>query len=149
MARQDKTTNSGETVTVACKLPHGLVLRCFDMVPTREPIMGGGFREVKMAQELPQTYTLKGNAHPQNMAPKAPIAGGYALTFGIPKDFLDRWLEENKQSDVILNGLIFAHTKSEMVQDQAEDQADVKSGLERLDPAKLPKGLQKFDEKVA
>ena len=149
MARQQKQTNSGETVTVACKLPHGLVLRVFDMVPTPEPLLGGGVRESLIAQELGERYTVQGNSHAQNMAPNAPITGGYALTFGIPKAFWDRWLRENKDSDVVKNHLIFANEKSEHVQDEAEDKKDIKSGLERLNPNKLPKGLEKFDKKEA
>lgn len=38
------------SVTVGCKLPHGLTMRVFDMVETQEPVMGGGFRAVKVAQ---------------------------------------------------------------------------------------------------
>ena len=151
MARQQKATseNSGPTVTVACKLPHGLVLRVFDMIPTQEPVMGGGYREVKIARELPQTYVVNGNSHPQNKAPKSPISGGYALTFGIPKDFWDRWLKENEQSDMVLNGLIFAHEKPDYVQDKAEDNETVTTGLERLNPDRLPKGLERFNGKEA
>ena len=148
MARQAKQSNSGETVTVACKLPHGLLLRVFDMVPTREPIMGGGYREVQMARECSEQYIVKGNAHAQNMAPSAPISGGYALTFGIPKDFWDRWLKENESSDVVKNNLIFANEKSDYVQDEAEEKAGLRSGLERLDPNKPPKKLEKFSEKA-
>ena len=144
MARQNKETNSGETVTVACKLPHGLQLRVFDMVTIREPIMGGGFREVPVAQECPEQYVVKGNAHAQNMAPNAPITGGYALTFGIPKEFWERWVKDNAGSDVVKNNLIFANFKNDYVQGEAEDKKDLKSGLERLNPNKLPKGIEKF-----
>jgi hypothetical protein len=133
------------TVTVACKLPAGLVLRVFDMVETQEPVMGGGYRAVKVARERPHRITLKGWSHAQNMAPNAPIIGGFALTPNVDKDFWDAWLTQNQELDAVRNGLIFAHEKPVNAEAEAKDKKTVKSGLERLDPAKLPKGIQKSD----
>jgi hypothetical protein len=133
------------TVTVACKLPHGLVLRVFNMVEAQEPVMGGGFRKVKVAQERPERAEIKGWAHPQNHAPKAPLIGGFALTAGVDKDLWDTWKTQNAESDLVKNGLIFAHEKADSVQDQAKDQRALRSGLERLDPKKLPRGIEKSD----
>jgi hypothetical protein len=133
------------TVTVACKLPHGLKLRLFNMVETQEPVMGGGFRTVKVAQERPESVTVKGWSHAQNMAPNAPLVGGYALTQNVDKDLWDAWLAANAQSDVVKNGLIFAHEKSVNVEAEAKEKKDKRCGLERLDPNKLPRGIQKSD----
>lgn len=136
---------SNETVTVACKLPNGLRLRIFDMRKTQELVMGGGSRDVKQAFELPTAYTVYGNSHPQNAAPGCPILQGFALTHGIPKDFWDKWHEQNKTSDLVTRGLIFAHEKADVVNAQAEEKKAVRSNLERLDPNKLPKGIQRSD----
>jgi hypothetical protein len=133
------------TVTIACKLPHGLILRVFDMIDGQEPVMGGGFRKIKVAKERQERATIKGWAHPQNHAPKAPLVGGFALTSGVDKDLWDAWLAQNGQSDLVKNGLIFAHETVDSVNDEAKEKRALRSGLERLDPAKLPKGIQKHE----
>jgi hypothetical protein len=133
------------TVTVACKLPHGMTLRVFDMVESQEPVMGGGFRAVKVAQERPERVTLKGFAHPQNRAPSTQIIEGFALTYGVDAEFWNAWKTQNAQSDVVKNGLIFAHEKPVNTEAEAKDKKSLRSGLERLDPAKLPKGIQKSE----
>ena len=136
------------TVTVACKLPNGLILRVFDMVDRDEPVMGGGMRKVKVAQERPAQVTIKGNAHPQNAAPRAPIIGGFALTQGVDKEFWDLWLAQNKDSDVVRNRLIFAHENTAKTEDaaRAKDNAKNRSGFERLNPHALPKGIEPGSE---
>jgi hypothetical protein len=137
--------SSGPTVTVACKLPHGLILRQYTMVDTDQPVMGGGIKTVKQAQQLPGEVAINGNAHPQNAGPKCAIVGGYALTPNVDKAFWDRWLEANKDSDMVKNNLIFAHESMDAAQGDAEDKAAVRSNLERLDPKKLPKGLEQSE----
>lgn len=137
---------AGETVTIACKLPHGLRLRVFKMVEKPEFAIGGGSRVSMVAEEIPGVgFTVYGNAHPQNAAPRCLIVGDYALTPNCPKDLWDLWLEQNRGSDVVANGLIFAHEKENSARSQAKDGAEIKSGLERLDPNKLPKGVQRAE----
>lgn len=136
---------SGQTVTVACKLPHGLALRLYDMVETNQPVMGGGMKVVKQAQQLPGEFMINGNAHAQNAGPACQITGGYALTPGVPKDFWDRWLEANKGSDMVRNNLIFAHEQTSSADGEAREKEKVRSGLERLDPNNLPRGLRTAD----
>lgn len=137
------------SVTVGCRLPHGLTMRVFDMVETQEPVMGGGFRAVKIAQERPERVTLNGFSHPQNRAPNAQIVEGFALTYGVDAEFWNVWKAQNAQSDVVKNGLIFAHEKPVNAEAEAKDKKTLRSGLERLDPNKLPKGIQKSDLKVS
>lgn len=134
------------TVTVATKLPHGLILRVFTMVDQDEPVMGGGFRTVKTAKQLPKQVVLNGAAHPQDQAPTCLMVGGWALTPNVDKDLWDLWLEQNKDSDVVRNGLIFAHEKAGNAEAESKDKAKLKSGLERLDPDNLPmKRIKKAD----
>lgn len=136
---------STSTVTVACKLPHGMILRVFDMVEKDEAVMGGGFRTAKVAQERAARVMINGNAHPQNEAPRSQIAAGFALTHNVNKEFWEQWLSQNKDSDVVANGLIFAHGSESSAVAESKDKVAVRSGLERLDPAKLPKRIQKAD----
>jgi len=137
---------SGETVTVGCKLPNGLVLRVFNVVERQEPVMGGGTRTVKVCEPREETYTVHGWSHAQNAAPHCTIIGGYALTEGIPKAYWDLWLSQNQKSAMVVNGLIFAQNTVASARDQAKDGKEVRSGLERLDPKKLPKAIKTAEE---
>ena len=74
------------TVTVACKLPHGLVLQEQTMVKRSEPVMGGGYREYEIAVRTGRAITVAGSARPVNPSEEvefAPHAGGYGLTPGV------------------------------------------------------------------
>lgn len=133
---------STETVTVACKLPHGLELRVFDMIETQEPMFGGGYKPVKVARERAERAIIKGNAFPQEKGPSGPIIGGFALTHGVPKDLWDLWIKQNARLVAVQKGLIFAHLKADNTEAEAREKEEIKSGLERLDPAKPGKDLE-------
>ncbi len=144
-ARPRLKGNSGETFTVGCKLPNGLILRLFEMKESAEPMMGGGYRTIRKAEPLPEEIFINGNSHPQNRGPNCQMAAGAALTIGVKKEFWERWLEANKDAMYVRNGLIFAYERTEDAIAYAEEHVGVVSNLERLDPEKLPKGLQKSD----
>ncbi|SRR5258708_5335295 len=137
--------SSEETVTVACKLPHGLIMQLQEKTTQPQPVMGGGLREVDVwvPSNAHAPITLYGNAHPQNMAPIADIASGFALTYDVPKDFWDQWVEQNKTLPAVKNGLVFAQPNSRRAKDEAKEKADLKTGFERLDPNNLPKEFSK------
>lgn len=141
---------AGEKVTVACKLPNGLVLRVFSMVDKDEHVMGGGVKTTKVAQEFPERVVLNGWSHPQNHSARHQIEGGFALTPGVDKEFFDLWLDQNKDSDVVRNGLVFSQARTDSAASAARERKDVRSGMERLDPSKLPvKGIKTDDTRKA
>jgi hypothetical protein len=140
------------TVTVGCKLPHGLILRLFKMVPSVEPVMGGGTREVNKAQQVGEPVKLHGylTMDGKKKRPAALVAGGYAMTSGVNKEFFDEWMKQNADSDLVKNNLIFSQTTTASAEDQGEEQEKLKCGLEALDPDNLPmKGVKTADEKEA
>jgi hypothetical protein len=140
------------TVTVACKLPHGLVLRLFAMEDHDEPVMGGGTKTVKRAIAIGDPVTIHGVATPFGQVPKAPIVGGFALTAGVDAEFFAAWLKQNAKSAVVRNGLIFGHEKPETAQKKAAEMADLRSGLEPLVPDKdprIPRRIETADEQKA
>jgi len=140
---------STETVTVACKLPAGFWLRVFKPDLVDEFVIGGGMKASKVYTEFGKRFLLNGFAHPQTKSPDHKIVQGFAITPGIPKDFWDLWLYQNKDSMLVKNGLIFAHSSESNTVAEAKDKgATLKSGLERLDPNKLPKGIQRYDPKA-
>ena len=137
--KSNTRANSTATVTVACKMPAGMILRNYRFEDRNEPLMGGGYHTVKVAVALDEEYRINGNAVAQNKAPHCDIIGGldgYALTYGVPKDFWERWLEANKTAPFVKNHLIFAHTIGNSTTDMAKERKGLRSGLERLDPSK-------------
>lgn len=133
-----KESAGRDTVTVACKLPHGLVIQACAMIDADELVQGGGTRRISKAQRLPDTFVVKGNSFPEQAGPRGPFESGYALTPGCPKDLWDRWLEANKANPFVLNKLVFAHSEDRSAAAEARENEKRLSGFERLDPTKLP-----------
>ena len=135
------------TVTIACKLPHGLRLRLHEWAEVQEPVLGGGTRIEKRARPTGQEVVVKGVAHEASKSPDAPMAFGYALTHGVDADFWEKWVAQNKGSTVLEGGMTFAHAKPADAEAHAREGRAVRSGLEPLDPNNLPmKGVQTAPE---
>lgn len=105
------------TVTVGCKLPNGLHL---DLGETRVTVRGTN---------------------------SAKVVGGHGITENVDASFFAAWMDKNKELAFVKNGAIFAHEKRANTEAQAEMMEDAKTGLEPLDPNKLPAGLEKADAK--
>lgn len=137
------------TVTVACKLPHGLILRYFDMVENSEPVMGGGMRTYHIAKQRGEPVVIKGYATKWGEHPSIQISGGYALTKGVDADFFEAWLAQNQDHDAVKSGLIFAADRVDYAADKAKERAGIRNGLEPIDPSKPMRGVEKYDGKAA
>ncbi len=128
---------AAETVIVACKLPAGIVLQNCVMEETNEVVQGGS-RTIRRARRVEPTYTLNGNALSidQVMSGNAPlIVDGFALTSGIPKDFWDKWAEDNKHAEYVARGFIKAFATEGDARKYARSMEKERTGLEPLDPA--------------
>jgi hypothetical protein len=145
--KKQNESPSNATVTVASKMPFDFVLKLYDFRERNEPVMGGGARTYKIAEPRrgAKTFVVQGNSFPQNKGPHQQLTFGYAITHGIPKAFWDEWVEQHKEADYILNGMLFAHSETASTMAEAREKETEKSGLERLDPSKLPKGLETSD----
>lgn len=137
-----KPPRSGGTVTVACKLPNGLVLQTSTKTEVQEQMYGGGVRMVDQWLRDPDGYTLYGPALSVETMQRGDIpfvsVSGFALTPNIPQDFWERWLEQHKHMDIVTKGLVFAFSKDEDVRAKARELAGLKTGMEPLnadDPA--------------
>jgi len=134
---------SGETVSVGCKLPNGLILRLQELVEIDYPIMGGGVKTVKEWRPHPTapTFTVFGNRAKgaEGEEPPCLVVGGYAITPNIPKDFWDEWVKQNKDLEPVKQNLIFAHEKADNVRGISRDQKALVTGLEPIRPGKDPR----------
>jgi hypothetical protein len=107
---------SSETVTVACRLPQGIHL------------------DIVKHGELRKRVTLNGANSRWTVA-------GFGITEHVPKAFFEQWLADHQELPAVKNGLIFAHKQKASVEAQAEDKADLKSGLDPMDPKKPGKDI--------
>lgn len=140
--------SSGDTVTIACKLPHGLVLRAF-VVRETEEVTPQGSRTIKKAEQIPGEFVVLGNSFPEGGAPRGRMEFGFALTPGCPKQLWDKWHHDNKANPMVTNGLVFANSSDRSAIAEAREKENERSGFERLDPTKLPKGIKKADPVAA
>ncbi len=137
--RNSPITSSGMCI-VGCKLPSGLQLQLSRPEPITEQTPSGS-RQITIHRKHGDIYFAKGNRVPFGVVPDFLIIHGAALTPNIPRDFMREWMEQNKNSDVVRNQLIFIQNDEPSARDQAKDLESHKSGLEPLDPAKLPEVL--------
>lgn len=145
------TRKSATTVTVACKIPHGLVLQLCKPTKWFEETPNG-VRERTRFDKVGTRVFVRGNSYPVGtQAPgfpeKGPMAGGYAMTSGIDADFFDEWLEQNEKNPVVTSGMIFAMPSGADARDKAKEQSALRSGLEPLDTTFNDKG-QSNDRRV-
>lgn len=121
------------TVFVACKLPHGIIIRDFVEGTVNENVLGGGSREVKVFRAVGRRYRVKGPNVPTQFIPLIEVHGGYAITAGLPVDVFRRWIEWNKDTDFVRNELIYGHESKDAVVGWAKERASQRSGVEPLD----------------
>lgn len=108
------------TVTVACKLPNGVHL----------DIRGRG------------RVTLRGTAVAFGVAPVI-VPGGYALTPDVDEDWWNAWLDLSRDLDIVKKQIVFAMPKPVEARARAREMAELRTGLEPMDPDKPGPGLQK------
>lgn len=157
MSEKETGSDGAKTVTVACKIPSGLVLQLCEEQDRSEAVMGGGVKNFKQFFKVGEKVTLNGFSVPRGPDFDAdnvqPVAGGFGLTYGVNAEFFRKWMEQNKDSDMVRNKLIFAHEKPEYVRDKAKErQADVLSGLEPLKQAgdpRAPRGVRTAEKEAA
>jgi hypothetical protein len=129
-------TTRTNLVTVACKIPNGLLLRNFKMMPAREQTPTG-YRDIEKAEQVGDTVKINGPAVPFGQVPEYTVVAGYALTPNVDKEFFDEWLRQNADHAAVKANLIFAHGNRAVVSDRAKEQKEVRSGLEPLNPARV------------
>jgi hypothetical protein len=147
------TSPRAGTVTVACRLPGGVILQLYRMDDGQEqsPL---GVRDVKIARKVGESVKLHGSSYPFGIIPGHTIQAGYGLTPDVPEDFWNEWLKQNRDSDLIASRVVFAYSSADKVTAKAKEQSrekvaaphmakghivGVPSGLEPLDRKNLPK----------
>lgn len=155
--RHSRPRRSGETVVVACKAPMGLLLRMFEPHEYQEPSQTG-MRDVKtfkVVNDPGKQWVIRGTYvasagqayHRGNSAVAELLPGGYALTYGVPKEIWDNWYEYNKRTKLVTEQVVFAMPSLPKATERAKELRKVRSGLEPVDPDKpaerMPGGVDR------
>jgi hypothetical protein len=133
-----------EPVTIGCRLPMGLHLSVFTMVEAWEPVMGGGTRKTERASFVGR-ITVQGTG--ARMADDPRLLRGFALTHGVDGKLWAAWLEQNPNSKLVTEGMVFAHKSGADVRADARNGDSIRTGLEPLDPDSLPAEFRSRDGK--
>lgn len=120
-----------KTVTVGCKLPHGLIIQ-HERLQEEKAVDGA---VVRRYVPIGEPITLRGTNSSR-------VIGGFGLTKGVDGDFFRKWLADNKEFGPVKAGLIFASDDLDSASDIAEERVDLKSGFEPNNPDNLPKGIE-------
>lgn len=128
---------STDTVSIACKMPHGLKIEVGFRILNNGVVYGENYK----------TATLKGwnDNNPKNLLMAAPslLNPDPGITRGVSKDLWEAWLKEGgKNHPAVKNHLIYVLLPdADSAADQMDAAKSLKSGLEPLDPTKLPEGV--------
>ena len=140
--------HAGDKVTVGSKLPMAIELQLCEKRTTQMRNGQNSWTE-DLWVKTGQIITINGTSYPngtppEGMPPRPMMAFGAALTPGVPKEFFDRWLEQNADQPMVRNGMIFAHLRAADVQAEARERVKDLSGLGPLTPdndRRMPKKM--------
>lgn len=129
---------SSITVTVACKIPQGVVLQLCKKTEFVEDTQSGPRARVRF-DKTGERVVIAGCGYPVGSPPKGyperpPMADGYALTHNVDADFWDEWLRQNERSPLVTSKMLFAHPTVDAARGEAQDHKGSRSGLEPMDP---------------
>lgn len=116
---------STDFVTVACKLPHGLIIE-----------VGTPGQENYRRFELNGPYSGVRMGKPNSL-----IVGGYAFT-QIPKDVWVEWAKNHKGAAYLKNRAVYVEGSVEGAQAAALTDSNLKTGFERLNPDAPAPGVE-------
>lgn len=128
------------TVTVALKMPNGLILQLFEETVQHENVMGGGTRAVKVMQRTGQQVRLHGYAlTPNSRARHLITMGNFALTDNVDAKFFKAWWEQNKDCALVKSGMIFCMASKHEAEAKADAREDLRNGMEPMAQGKDPR----------
>jgi hypothetical protein len=137
---------SRKLCSVGLKSPNGLILRLFRSEEVRENTNAGPrtfkqfFPDIKAGTVTLKGY--KGAAFGQRQPHR--IVGQYAITNDVSLEFMQRWMEQNKEHDLVNNQLIFIMPNENEAAAAGRDHKEVWDGLH---PLRMPQGATEAKSK--
>ncbi len=142
MAVEVSRPTSGETVTVVCRLPSGIVLDLYD---DRELSARAESKAPVMSAPVPKaTIRLRGARRDPRYHPKENIMLGMGGRTEVAKDLWDAWCKQNPNFGPMNNGLIFAAAQERRALDMLAERANDRTGFEGCTEEQLKRaGVEK------
>lgn len=128
--------NKMATVSIACKLPHGMFAQLYKMIDLPSGPTG---QLTPTAQPDGDRVKLNGSNHHAALF-------GWGITENIDKAWADAWMAQNVTLQAVKAGLIFVRESSQKLASEAKEKVAVLSGFEALNPEKMPDGLKKAEK---
>ena len=133
-------------VSVACKLGIAWldIQACVKTVVQENTQTGP--RDKDMWQKSGPIHRIRGTAYPAGAIPdgffdRPEMIAGHAITRNVPRKLWDTWFEQNAQSDMVRNGLIFAFVGMDDIKARSREMENVPSGLEPIKRGRMgPEG---------
>jgi hypothetical protein len=131
---------SGDWVYVGCKIPNGVILQRFEW---KEEVVSTptGLQSMKLARPVPGSQFHLNSIGDLRHKPKdfvdrfgGQIAPGFCSITRVPRDLWESWSEIMRDSDLLKNGMVFACKSHDDAVLEATSRADIRSGLEPIDP---------------
>lgn len=135
---------AGDTVTVACKLPGGLHAHLLldDGAKVFVTFAGSGAeRRLQRADDAGRPITVDPDM-------VGSVRGGFGLTPNVDKAWWDAWLKQNGEYPPVKKGLIFASAQHASAIAKTKDHAEIRNGLEPINPSAPAKGVEPDDRHV-
>lgn len=143
---------SARKVTVACKIPMGVVLQLCRKVPYVEHTQAGTVVERERWDRFGAKVKVNGTSYPvippKGYKERVAQTSGFALTRGVDAEMWDEWLKQHAEDAMVVNNLIYAFPDEESVVDFGRDFAGIKSDLGPLDMDTLDKDGRVLDPRV-
>ncbi|MBO1325351.1 hypothetical protein K2X14_11570 [Acetobacter sp. TBRC 12305] len=135
MALSPNSGRGGDTVTVICRMPSGLVLDLYEQDDLKAralsamPIMGPPVPKA--------TVRLRGARRDPRFHPKSNQMLGMGGRTEVDAAFWSAWKEQNANYAPLKSGLIFAAAKESDAVSMLAERGQERTGLEGLDPDAL------------
>ena len=128
------------TVYVACKLPHGLILRIFKQTTVEKPVVGDAtrVRDESRAQIMASPIKIKGYCVPNGKVQLPSMPASYAVTPNVDEEFIRTWFEQNKDTPLVTGKFVMFHAKEDSLRSMIRENEKRRNGFEPLNPEKLP-----------
>lgn len=133
-----------DTVTVLCRLPHGVVLSITPDgdVERRAKLSAAGTPDRSPVVSV-KSVTVNGANKAPNYHPKDNVLLGRVGRTVVDKAFWEAWRAQNANSDLVKNNCVFAEMTEARADAKARELEGVKTGFEPIDPEELKrKGLE-------
>jgi len=126
------------TVTVLCRLPHGVRLRLAPQGETERRVqMSANGTPDRSPTRIEREVIVNGANKAPNYHPKDNVMLGRVGRTTVDKSFWDAWLAQHKDSDLVKNHCVFAEVSERNVESRVREFETEKTGFEPVDPAEL------------